>query len=465
MKVNLHLRRALLFTILSLMLDVCVLAQTHKLKYNTPIGDNISGYYEALPASYSTQTSKTYPLFIYIQGFLATGNGSPGQLENIVNSGWGCPPWRSYRGYLPSSFEVNGQQTEYILITPQFFIEPYANGESSVKDINDLLDYVFSHYRIDQNKVYLTGQSAGAFYVLKYASSSATNAARITTVVATSPGGGASPERGNIISAAKLPVWISVAELDNAYEDDLSKEYNEALAWVNDINNATPAPIFGVNFLVLPGLHGHNDAQIETFDPGANLIDGKNIYQWVMQFDKQELLPVSGLEIHANSSNEFININWKTHTETNNEGFRVERSTDGNKFNQIGYVKSNNSSSGGNYNFTDKSPATGINYYRITQMDRNGRTSISKVVHVNFQGDQLFRIYPNPVKNKLQISFGRLLNHVTVQIFDNTGKLVKESKGRDLLSEDIDVSNLSRGYYNGRIISESKTTPFSFLKQ
>lgn len=459
------MQRALLFAILSLLLHVCVQAQTHTLKYNTLIGDNISGYYEALPASYSTQTSKTYPLFIYIHGFLATGNGSPGQLENIVNAGWGSPPWRSYRGYLPSSFEVNGLQTEYILITPQFFIEPYSNGESSVKDINDLLDYVFSHYRIDQNKVYLTGQSAGAFYVLKYASSSATNAGRITTVVSTSPGGGASPERGNIISAAKLPVWISVAELDIAYEEDLSKEYNEALAWVNDINNATPAPIFGVNFLVLPGLNGHNDAQIATFDPAADLIDGKNIYQWSMQFDKQELLPVSGLEIHANSSHEFINITWKTHTETNNAGFRIERSLNGNKFNQIGFVKSSNAPSGGSYSFRDESPAIGINYYRIVQVDRNGRTSISSVVHANFQAQQSIRVFPNPVRDKLNLTFEGLNKNVIVQIYDNSGSMVKEARAGNQQNTVIDVSSLSKGYYHGSIISEGKTSHFSFVKQ
>ncbi len=464
MKVGNYLKKTVTIGYFSFLIIPIAFGQTKKLMYETPVGNNISGYYEYLPATYSSQTSKKYPLIIFMHGFGLTGNGKKGILEYIVNYGTGTIPYRSFHNGLPSSFVVGGQQVEYILITPQFLVEPFYNGASYESDISSLISYCKSHYRIDEKKVYLTGQSAGAYYALMYASASEVNASQIAAVVSTSPGAGASSERGTVLSSGGVSVWVSVSQFDEIFPDDLSAEYNAASDWINVINNATPPPITSPVFFVIPGQHTHNEAAFQTYDPNT-LVNGKNVYQWMLQYSKQSPVPVSGLEIHANSSNEFINITWKTHTEINNAGFRVERSLDGNKFSQIGYVKGNNSSSEGSYNFKDESPAIGSNYYRIVQVDMNGRTSISSVVHADFQSGQLIKVYPNPVTDILNLDFGSLNKNVIIQIFDNTGSLVKEAAAGNQHNTSIEVSKLSKGYYHGSINSEGKTIHFSFIKQ
>lgn len=93
-------------------------AQTKTLKYNTRVNDNINGYFEYLPINYNDVPAKEFPLFIYLHGTGTAGDGSPGVLEYVVNSGWGTPPWRAWRDYLPTSFTVDpdGQQREFVQV-------------------------------------------------------------------------------------------------------------------------------------------------------------------------------------------------------------------------------------------------------------------------------------------------------------------------------------------------------------
>jgi hypothetical protein len=101
-------------------------------------------------------------------------------------------------------------------------------------------------------------------------------------------------------------------------------------------------------------------------------------------FDCFVLLPVeltsfSGRAIDGQTTK----LEWKTVTEKDNRGFFVERSFDGYNFSEIGFVQGAlNSNSERSYQFLDKLPARGKFYYRLRQMDENGKETYSKIIAV-----------------------------------------------------------------------------------
>src|ERR1700751_1021249 len=86
-------------------------------------------------------------------------------------------------------------------------------------------------------------------------------------------------------------------------------------------------------------------------------------------------LPVELVSFTADCSNGHELLNWSTASETNNDYFLVERSDDGNTFYEIGRAAGHGTSSQtNNYTFTDPQPLSGTVYYRLEQIDYNGKT-------------------------------------------------------------------------------------------
>jgi len=102
-----------------------------------------------------------------------------------------------------------------------------------------------------------------------------------------------------------------------------------------------------------------------------------------------------------------VDINWSTVSETNNDYFTLERSADGNTFGGIDIIKgAGNSSVQIDYYEVDKTPLTGISYYRLKQTDFDGKYTYSKKVPVEIN-DKVFEIesvYPNPFNNSINVN-------------------------------------------------------------
>mgnify|MGYP001485200044 CR=1 FL=1 len=148
-------------------------------------------------------------------------------------------------------------------------------------------------------------------------------------------------------------------------------------------------------------------------------------------------LPVIFGTFTGKSTSIGIDLNWQTITETNNQRFEVERSTDALKFTSVGTVatKAVNGNHQGqlNYQFTDATPAPGVNYYRIRQIDKDGSSEYSKMVKVSYniqESNSIVRnYYPNPVSDKLFIQLGAGIRQVeTVRITDASGKIISAQK-------------------------------------
>ena len=95
-------------------------------------------------------------------------------------------------------------------------------------------------------------------------------------------------------------------------------------------------------------------------------------------------LPVEFASVEVENKGKSNLIEWSTAVEINNEYFAVERSADGRNFTAIGKVDGNGTTFDKSYyTFIDESPAATINYYRIKQVDLDGKYDYSKIVSTN----------------------------------------------------------------------------------
>ena len=120
-------------------------------------------------------------------------------------------------------------------------------------------------------------------------------------------------------------------------------------------------------------------------------------------------------------------LDWTTATETNNDRFIIERSTNGSTFEAIGVVDgAGNSNTNISYQFVDDNPNTGINYYRLKQVDFDGQFENSEIRTLYFEQPALFIVYPNPFTSNLFFEMPSANEQVIVQIHDMLGRLISK---------------------------------------
>ena len=140
-------------------------------------------------------------------------------------------------------------------------------------------------------------------------------------------------------------------------------------------------------------------------------------------------LPVTFLNVTAEKNSNSVNLNWEVAQEVNTLEYIIERSTDGLNFSTIGSTPYKNGSAFGNtYAYTDNNlPAvSGSLYYRIRELDTDGKYVYSKIVSVlmnNLSGK--FSVYPNPAHNSVTVSFiCTSAGPVSLRLFDIRGSLL-----------------------------------------
>lgn len=140
------------------------------------------------------------------------------------------------------------------------------------------------------------------------------------------------------------------------------------------------------------------------------------------------ILPIELVSFTAKRINNEVKLGWQTSSEKNNDYFAIERSLDGINFNEIKRIKSEgNSSRLINYEATDEGPNTQINYYRLKQVDYNGRYTYSSIVSVDPDNTKAFvsRIFPNPTSANIGFDFYTPLNgELDYEITDYTGRVL-----------------------------------------
>ncbi len=141
-------------------------------------------------------------------------------------------------------------------------------------------------------------------------------------------------------------------------------------------------------------------------------------------------LPVSLTSFTALAKAKDANLTWTTAAEMNNKGFEVERSIDGKSFTKVAFVKgAGNSNVKVDYVLTDANAFVNSNilYYRLKQVDFNGKSTYSQIVKVgvNTESVNVVSAYPNPFTTDYNVSLTSAKSgEATIVMVDMQGRKV-----------------------------------------
>ena len=182
-------------------------------------------------------------------------------------------------------------------------------------------------------------------------------------------------------------------------------------------------------------------------------------------------LPVVFTGFTANYNNENVTLKWDTRSESNGAYYSIERSINGSDYIEIGMVKSSNQPASV-YQFIDKDArfVTGGNvYYRIKQVDIDGRYKYSTVANIGLRNIYLTRVYPNPSSSGVFLNVQtRQAEPAEISVVNLDGKTLYKrayniTPGNSALF--LDVSTLKKGSYIITINCKSVKETLPFVKQ
>lgn len=185
-------------------------------------------------------------------------------------------------------------------------------------------------------------------------------------------------------------------------------------------------------------------------------------------------LPVTLFSFSGEKAGSINKLKWLTNTESNNSGFELQRSADGKQFSKISFVPSKavngNSNSTIDYSFADERPLNGANYYRLKQVDIDGKFVYSNIVVL--KGDaksfDISALYPNPAQDRVNLSLSSPRPLVaSISITDVSGKTISKHtvmlvQGDNLI--DLNTAALAPGNYFIRVVSNDEVKTARFVK-
>ncbi len=183
-------------------------------------------------------------------------------------------------------------------------------------------------------------------------------------------------------------------------------------------------------------------------------------------------LPVEFTYFNAQDISGNVELEWGTGTETNNEKFEVQRSADGVAWEIIDEIRGAGTTiEPQDYLTYDNNPMAGVNYYRLKQIDFDGKFDFSKVVKVTYGGSdeklEIVNVYPNPFTENftVQLSTGSLQD-LLVQLISSNGQIIKEQYFSS--SDQIQFSNLNHlemGIYILRVAQDGNLVTKQLVKK
>lgn len=147
-----------------------------------------------------------------------------------------------------------------------------------------------------------------------------------------------------------------------------------------------------------------------------------------------------------NTSDNINRLQWNTLDEDPDDSFVIERSSNGTDFIRIYNVNAKGSPSV--YDYSDKHPAQGNNYYRIKIIHNNGKISYSNTVIVKNGKTTAIQVFPNPVSGMLSVQIPGSINQSEKLLLYNS---FGQKAGEQLITSNlvqIDMTHLSTGIYH-----------------
>ncbi|MEO1053269.1 MAG: PKD domain-containing protein [Bacteroidota bacterium] len=228
------------------------------------------GYLEYLPVDYNDDPTKQFPMIIHLAGVGEKGNGNS-QLNGVSNVG---PLKLVKQGKWPVlNSEGNPPAENFIIISPQS-----PSGFFNRDKLLTLMNLVKAEHRVDPDRIYIIGLSAGAFSVWKFINAYPNEVAAVIPVA-----GKGTDVKNNACFFKDVPLWAFHGD------NDKTVGVNGSIVPVNAMNACTPPPSPLARLTIYPGV-GHNSwsrtynlsgmgTESSAYDPFD-----MSIYDWLLQY-------------------------------------------------------------------------------------------------------------------------------------------------------------------------------------
>ncbi len=184
------------------------------------------------------------------------------------------------------------------------------------------------------------------------------------------------------LNTEKPTTWTAIGEPPTNTNNLLAQRWNTAAYW--DPAQTSPAQTYA-----------NNSPAAGTFQVGVPSVTSYST-SWTIT-DSSVPLPITLKSFAARLKNERVEVVWETETEVDNDYFTVQRTTDGEFFEEVVRVDGQGTSTTAKkYVAYDVTPTAGRGYYRLRQTDFDGKTSYSKLVAVDVPASYFRNVYPNP---------------------------------------------------------------------
>ena len=203
---------------------------------------------------------------------------------------------------------------------------------------------------------------------------------------------------------------------------------------------------WGSAVVVQTGLLGNTlELRLETINSSdTELIRFDNL-----RIEGTILLPVTLKSFKATARRNRVQLDWQTASETNNDYFQVERTI---TYGQLTWEALGTIPGAGfssdllYYSYQDLNPYPGIAYYRLKQVDYDGRFTYSFIESVVM--DLSKDPYPNPATDHLIIPLAKLSNNPPdIRLFDISAKEIQVPQLRERSQIRLDLRILTAGTY------------------
>jgi hypothetical protein len=156
-------------------------------------------------------------------------------------------------------------------------------------------------------------------------------------------------------------------------------------------------------------------------------------------------LPVSFTGLNYRRSGNGVELIWNVAGEQDVLRYEVERSTNGRDFTKIGEVTATRNAA---YSFTDAAAVAGPNFYRVRNIDADGRFKYSPVVRANLSRTIVLNAYPQPARNEIRIEHGAVTARGTLTLAGASGQVVRTVQLRpDVTQTQLKLDGLNPGMY------------------
>lgn len=433
-------------------------------KYTADISWAIKSYMMYEPVDWNTNPTRKYALLVYLGG---TGEmfQQPGGTDQDL-----CPalqysmPWRMNVGHFPDyvTDPNTGQQHSYLVVMP--FVTQWEQQYSV--DPGAMINYMLQTYpnRIDVSRIYITGMSRGTDNLMGYVTSSTTASNRIAAVVPVAncfPSNVGNPyynEQVSNLANGNVRLWGISCQGDVPCPEMYIQN------WVNSLNQLRPG--FGLFTFATEACEGpdasNHYAWNHAYNPDYRAAPGnKNIYEWMIQFSKNSVLPVVMKDWNARYTRGKVLLEWTTTEEFNTKEFVVQRSTATGGFKDILTIPAAvSSSTDKNYRLVDEQPLPGISLYRLVLKNQDGKEEffpVKRIIASNRLTETV--IIPNPVSDgSLDVYINiEKAQRVSIRLFDLYGRLIKQLDkqfGEGVTVNTMDVSTLQKGVYMVQVTGE-----------